>query len=298
MVMLTEKYRPKEFEEVIGLNSSIQKLLGNDMPHFLFEGSPGTGKTTAAKIIINKLGCDSLELNASDERGIDVIRDKVKVFAQTKSSNNELKIIFLDEFDSVTKDAQLSLRRIIEKYQVNCRFILACNYLNKIDNSLHSRCTIISFTQEDKGSIVERLKSICEKEKINYEDNVIELLVDKLYPDMRSMLNKIQELGVNDIVTKEMISLDSKTINELINYFEDKNFSKCVETISKIKMDIHKILNGLMKIVKTKREYSIKRKISIIEAIAETEFRLGLSVDKEVQINGGVVRILKAFMVE
>ena len=140
-----EIYRPTKLSEVINLPQQLPPLINDNLPHLLLHGVPGIGKTTTARIIIKQLGAECLELNASDERGIDTIREKVKSFAASMSMNGKIKIVFLDECDGLTPQAQESLRNIIEKYHKFCRFVGSANYINKIIDPLKSRFSLIEF---------------------------------------------------------------------------------------------------------------------------------------------------------
>ena len=189
-----EKYRPKEFSEVIGLPPELPNLLGN-MPHLLFIGKPGTGKTTTAKIIIKILNCNFLLLNASDERGIQVIRDKVKDFAMTKSTDGKLKVVFLDEFDFLTSEAQNSLRNLMETYHANTRFICTANYENKIIDALKSRFSIFRFETANPEEVLKYLNKIAETEKINITDKILKILIANTKGDIRKCINQLQRLA-------------------------------------------------------------------------------------------------------
>jgi replication factor C small subunit len=229
MEIWMEKYRPKEFDDIVGLDSSIPNCIKeNSIPHLLFYGSPGTGKTTTALAIIKKLKADSLELNASNERGIDTIRNKVSNFASTMSTNGYIKIIFLDEADALTKDAQDSLRNIMEKYASNCRFVLSCNYENKISEAIKSRCNRFKFQLPKKEDIFNRLKYIVDIEKVNISNELLNLLIDKTYPDIRSAVVKLQSLHTlgreitNLDINKDALIVEEifKKINEGIKFTE------------------------------------------------------------------------------
>jgi len=291
--MFVEKYRPDDFKNVVGLNQAIIKLMNNDMPHFMFIGPAGTGKTTTAKIIINFLGCNVLKLNGSDERGIDTIRNKVKEFAMTLSTDGHFKIVFLDEMDALTKDAQAILRNLMETYAENCRFIMTANYSNKILDPIKSRCQIYEFKNPSKNDVLNRLQEISKLENINISELILKKLILKYYPDIRSMINKLEELSKHENITEDLININDAKIKELYNLLVQKNYSDariwCLNSCEEFSF----ILNSLFKYV-VRLDILKVIKISIIEAIGETEFRLGLSVDKEVQISAGLVRIMKA----
>jgi len=176
----TEKYRPKEFSEIKGQKEIVNRIKAfvdlKNMPHLLFAGPAGVGKSTIALVIAKKLFEESwhqnfLELNASDERGIDIIRNKVKDFARTKAIGDvPFKIIFLDECDALTREAQQSLRRTMENYTTTCRFILSCNYSSKIIDPIQSRCAMFRFKPLDKKEIYSIIEKIEKYEKIKIND--------------------------------------------------------------------------------------------------------------------------------
>jgi len=211
-MLLVEKYRPKKLSEVVGLDPSKINI-GEDMPHLLLYGPPGTGKTSLAKIIIRMLDSNHIVLNASDERGIDVIREKVKTFSSTMSTNGKIKIVFLDEADALTPDAQNSLRNLMETFAGNCRFILTCNYLNKVIEPLQSRCLKIEFNNIDKSEIVDRLKFICTSENIPFEEAALVALVDNNVSDIRKSVNALEEMRAG--VTLDKIKKPSTTATQV-----------------------------------------------------------------------------------
>ncbi len=207
-LMWTEKYRPKTFADMINKNDVVISTLRNfiesdSMPHLLFYGKSGTGKTSTIMACMRELYKDELpymvmELNASDSRGIDVIRRLVKQFACYNSviipKNKKYKFIILDEIDAQTKDAQCLLKRIIETYSSNTRFCLICNDKNKIDMALQSRCTKFRFRPHSPQVINSYLKNICKNEKIKYEEGALNIIIENSYGDMRKSINSLQSV--------------------------------------------------------------------------------------------------------
>ena len=195
-----EKYRPQTLEQYVGsedLKIKIAEYLSkNDIPHLLFHGPAGTGKTSISKLIIKNLKCDSIYLNASDENGIDTIREKVKSFASA-ASFMPLKVVFLDESDKLTSAAQDALRFIMEEYSLNTRFILTANHFPKITEALKSRVEEWKISAPPKSDILERISEILDDEEIIYKIEDLVPIVKKLYPDFRSMIKNIQKF-VND----------------------------------------------------------------------------------------------------
>lgn len=185
----TEKYRPKKFGDVIGVPKQIKAFIKNPT-HLLMVGDAGIGKTTVARILAKELDAELMELNASDDRGIQVIRDKVKFFA--KKASVKMKIALLDEADGITRDAQQSLRRIMEIYAMSTLFILTANYLRRIIDPIRSRCTIVEFPAPDDELIIKRLKYICDNEKIKCDDDSLAEIVARAYPDIRKSINMLQ----------------------------------------------------------------------------------------------------------
>ena len=218
-----EKYRPSSFDNLIleNKNTLLSYLKKPEsIPSFIFYSSkPGTGKTSTARLIIGLLDCDSLRINSSDERGIDTIREKINLFARSLSSNaNSKRCVFMDEADGLTRQAQDSLRNLMEEYSDNCFFIFTANDISKIIEPLRSRCQQINFERPKKDDIFTRLKEIVEQEKLTIEDKQLTTLVDNFYPDIRYMINYLQMW--DNTADKSSLAQDNK---EFLNMIKAKD---------------------------------------------------------------------------
>jgi replication factor C small subunit len=193
--LLVEKYRSKTLDSYVGnehIKKTIQQYLGqNDIQNLIFYGPAGTGKTTLAKLIVNNLECDYLYINASDERGIETIRDKVSGFAST-ASFKPLKVVILDEADFLTIQAQASLRNVIETFSRTTRFIMTCNYVERIIDPLQSRCQVLKIVPPSKGEVAAHIAWILGEENTSFELQDIKTITNQFYPDLRKCLNTVQ----------------------------------------------------------------------------------------------------------
>ena len=235
-----EKWRPKKVEDCILPEDTKKTFLDfiekGEIPNLLLSGPPGIGKTTIAKALCNELGADYYVINGSDEgRFLDTVRNQAKNFASTVSlqGNDRHKVIIIDEADNTGNDVQLLLRANIEAFYNNCRFIFTCNYKNKIIEPLHSRCAVIDFTIKGKqrvqlaGSFFQRLQSILDAEKIEYDQKVVAELVSKHFPDFRRVLNEIQRYSTGGKIDSGILaSFSDVSVNELIKNLKDKNFTE------------------------------------------------------------------------
>lgn len=241
-IVWVEKYRPKNFEELCCTDETI-KLLNNylkdpaSLPSLIFYStSPGTGKTSTAKIIADILGSDLLQINASEERGIDTIRDKVRVFCENLSSVRGVKrLVFLDEADGLTKQAQESMKSLMETYSNNAFFILSCNdYAKIIEPIRKGRCASISFETPDKGKILRRLGFILREEGLEISVKEVEELIKSLFPDIRSMVLALQTASIEGKKTL----VDVNGYNEFIKAMKDKNIKYLYDTVYSGRFDI------------------------------------------------------------
>jgi replication factor C small subunit len=299
----TEKYRPVKFEDMVGQQEIIKRVksLVNtlNIPHFMFAGPAGTGKSTLALIVVKELfGLrwreNYLELNASDERGIDVVRQKVKDFARTKAiASVPFKVIFLDEADALTKEAQQALRRTMENYTNTCRFILSCNYSSKIIDPIQSRCVIFRFKLLEKKDITSVIKKIGEREKLSLTDDVFETLYEASEGDCRRAINLMQaSSSISPNINTEMIRMISSEarpadIKVVLDYALAGDFinarGKLLDVMLKESISGSDMIKSIQKeIWNLNIEPEIK--VRLTEKTGEAEFRMTEGSDEFVQL--------------
>ena len=205
-----EKYRPQSLDTYIGnehLKSKVNVYLeSGDLPHLLLFGKAGTGKTTLAKLLVKNIECDYLYINASDENNVDTVRTKVKNFASTIGFK-DFKIIILDECDYITPNAQAALRNLMETFSRHCRFLLTCNFVERIIDPIQSRCQLFEIIPPSKTEVAQRLNEILEEEEINYELQDLKILIDSNYPDIRRTINSAQRNVVDLQLKLDTISI-------------------------------------------------------------------------------------------
>jgi len=298
--LFVEKYRSKVLDEYIG-NEQLKQIVSqyinnNDIQNLLLYGTPGTGKTTLAKLIVNNINCDFLYINASDERGIDTIRDKVQGFASS-ASFKPLKIIILDEADFLTIQAQASLRNIIETYSRTTRFILTCNYLERIIDPLQSRCQVLKITPPSKKEVAQHVANVLDQEDISYENFNIAFIVNKHYPDIRKILNTCQvntvdgELVIDtsiltssnytDAILKELKAANKNSFKNIRQILADSNLS-----------DFEEIYRFLYDNLDEYTKDSVQQAMIIIE-IENYMYHANFRIDKEINVMALISKILQ-----
>ena len=299
----TEKYRPKTFEELVGQDDIVKRVenltRAMNIPHLLLAGPAGTGKSTLALIIVKELFGKTwkenyLELNASDERGIDVVRQKVKDFARTKAIGNvPFKVIFLDEADALTKEAQQALRRTMENYTSTCRFVMSCNYSSKILDPIQSRCVILRFKLLEKKDIEKRVKIIAEKEKLQINDDAIESLYESSEGDCRRVINLLQaSASISSSVTADLVNTltsgaKPRDIKIVLEYALSGDFLKSKEKLLDIML--RESISGTDIIKSIQKEIwnlqiDPELKVRLTEKTGEIEFRLVEGSDEFIQL--------------
>jgi len=310
-LLWAEKYRPRSLDEIVNQEEIVSRLKKfvkeKNMPHLLFAGPPGTGKTTAAHALAHDLYGENyqqylLELNASDERGIDVIRTKVKEFARSRVPGEiPFKIIILDEADNMTADAQQALRRLMEMYTASTRFILIANYPSKIIEPIQSRCAVFRFTPLKKEDVIARLKWIAEQEKVEYDIDALEAIYELSEGDMRKAINILQTAAALGKVTVEgvykVVGLaHPREIRQMIQLVLAGNFTEARDKLRELMISYG--LSGIDVIKQVHREIfsqDIKipdeYKIIIADLAGEIQFRLVEGADDEIQLNAFLARL-------
>jgi len=299
----TEKYRPTYFSELVGQEQILKRIasLTNsfNIPHMLFAGPAGIGKSTMALIVVKELFKENwkenyLELNASDERGINVVREKVKSFARTKSLGRvPFKVIFLDEADALTPEAQQALRRTMENYSATCRFILSCNYSSKIIDPIQSRCAIFRFKLLEKKDIEKYLQRITDSERITISPEAIEILYEGSEGDCRKAVNLLQSTAsIASNITEELISTvissaKPKDIKVVLDYALTGDFQKSREKLLDIMLK--ESISGQDVVKSIQKEIwnlpiEPEIKVKLTEKTGEAEFRIVEGSDPFIQL--------------
>lgn len=307
--LFIEKYRPKTREEIVGNKNEIDRLFSivktGNIPHCIFEGVPGTGKTTSALVIARQLFGEYYksnwrEFNASDERGIDIIRDDVKTFCTMSPLVSSFKILFLDEADGLTGPAQEALRRMMEKYGGITRFILSCNDISKIIEPLQSRCEIFHFSPLSVDDIFLRLKQVSSIENISIDEESLKILAERAEGDLRKGLNKIQVLASFGIhIDKTVVMKQDKTEESYDTVLGSLKTGRFLET-RKACLDMilngyteRDIIQGLHKSFINDKDLLPVVKGKCILQLAKADYKLTMGVSRGLQLDACLLKILE-----
>ena len=294
-----EKYRPVKLDDYVGNEHLKEKVAGNlessDVPHLLLFGKAGTGKTTLAKLIVKSIECDYMIINASDENNVDTVRNKVKNFASSQGFK-KYKIVILDEFDYMTPNAQAILRNLMETFSKHCRFILTCNYVEKIIDPIQSRCQTFQIVPPSKKEVAVQLDKILSSEEITYDVKDLVPIIDSSYPDIRKVINTCQlnsvkgelKLSKNDLMDSDF---KTKILDILKSSDDSRNkYVKIRQMVADSKMqDFTEMYSVLYEKVD---EYAEGKVSGVILVLAEGQHRDALAVDKEIPFMATILNIL------
>ena len=294
-----EKYRPQTLAEYVGnetVKETIQQYLdNNDIPHLLLHGKAGTGKTTLAKLIVNTIKCDSMIINASDENNVDTVRNKVKNFASSMGFAG-FKIIILDEFDYMTPNAQAILRNLMETFSKHCRFILTCNYHEKIIDPIKSRCQTFAITPPTKKVVAIQITKILDAETIKYDLKNVADIISSYYPDIRRILNTCQlQSAKGELKVDHAIMVESNFQTKLIELLKSSNdkrnlFINIRQAVADNRLNDYSEMYTML--YDKVDEYASGNTANVILTIADGLSKDALVVDKEIVFMSTIIQIL------
>jgi len=296
-----EKYRPHKLEDLILDDKSLRvvRQFKGEIPNLLFVGSPGTGKTTLARILVNEvLGCNYLYINASDESGIDVIRHNITNFAQTKSFDGGIKVVILDEADGLTSQAQAALRNTMETYAKYCRFILTANYKHKIIPALQSRCQSLDL-KPVIDQAVKRCYNILQQENINISDEQKKkfvMLVKRYFPDLRKTINELQKSVIDSELCIDSNGSDSELLQKIFEGVQKDSLGLrkyLIENEDRFQGDYDTLLANFLDYLYNQNIADMKKK-EMIAIIADHLYKSAFVVDKEINAFACLVNLERA----
>jgi DNA polymerase III delta prime subunit len=294
-----EAYRPTVLENYVGnehLKSKVEGYLETgDIPHLLLYGRAGTGKTTLAKLIVKSLDCDYMIINASDENNVETVRTKVKNFASSMGFK-KYKIIILDEFDYMSQNAQAILRNLMETFSQHCRFILTCNYVEKVIEPIQSRCQTFQIVPPTKKDVAVQISKILKAESVEFEPKDLVPIIDAGYPDIRKIINTCQMNSIKgklQVDTKNLLENDYKTkVLEILKSSDDKRnkYMNLRQTIIDSRVTDFSELFTLL--YETVDEYASANTANVIIALSEGQNKHFNAIDKEIPMAATLIEIL------
>lgn len=294
-----ERYRPDTLDGYVGNEHILEKvriyIQNEDVPHLLFFGGAGTGKTTLAKIITNQIDCDLMYINASDENNVDTVRDKIRGFASSMGFR-KWKVIILDEADYLTPNAQAALRNLMETFSKTTRFILTCNYVEKIIDPIQSRCQTFGITPPSKKEVAIRLKEILDLEGVQYEMSDMAILVNSGYPDIRRVLNAAQRQIVNgELKIDKTSTIQANYMDEVLTILKSNgsvkdSFTKVRQIIADSKV---KDFTPFYRFLYDNIDEHANGKVgNTILKIADAQYKDAHVVDREINVMAMMLEIL------
>ena len=296
-----EKYRPSKLEDYVGNEHLKNKVEGylesGDVPHLLLYGKAGTGKTTLAKLIVNSIECDFMVINASDENNVDTVRNKVKNFASSMGFK-PMKMIILDEFDYMTPNAQAILRNLMETFSKHCRFILTCNYVEKIIDPIQSRCQTFQIIPPTKKDVAIQISNILKAEEIEFDIKDLVPIIDAAYPDIRKVINTCQlnsNKGKLKVDVQNLLENDYKIkVLDILKSNDDKRNKYMNVRQALIDSKVSDFTELYTLLYDKVEEYAGENTANVILLLGDGAYKSALVIDKEITAAATLIQILNS----